>query len=155
MHLGRRRFLHHAGNAGIVSLLLAHGFLKTAAAARPAWNKAAFEATSLKNALAAVVDQPLVETAEVRIIAPDIAENGAVVPVGVTSSMEGVEAIAILCEKNPQPLAAIYEIPPGTFADLRTRVKMSESADVVVLIRSRNRYHIATRSIKVTRGGCG
>lgn len=151
----RRTFIRNAGNAGAVALLAAHGFLRPGQARAELWNKPAFNATSLEDALEIVVDAPLIRSAEVIIVAPDIAENGAVVPVGVTASMMGVESIAILCEKNPHPLAAVYEIPAGTLADVKTRVKMAGTSNVVVLVKADGKFHMATKEIKVTRGGCG
>lgn len=152
MDSGRRSFVR---NTGIIALLFSSGFLEVARAEAVLWNKPAFDATSLKDALAQVVDQPLIEGADITIVAPEIAENGAVVPVGVATAIERVESIAILCEKNPRPLAAIYEIPAGTLADVKTRVKMAETSNVVVLVKAGGKLHMASKEIKVTRGGCG
>lgn len=147
--------MRNAGHAGVIALLLAQGFLKPARADAALWNKAAFDAGTLEEALAQVAGQPLLESADIIIDAPDIAENGAVVPVGVETSLTDVESIAILCEKNPRPLAAIYEIPAGTLADIKTRVKMAGTSNVVVLVRAGGKYYAASKEIKVTRGGCG
>ncbi len=155
MDSGRRSFIRNAGNAGVIALLVANGFLRPKNARAALWNKPGFEATSLEEALAKVVDGPLSEGSDVTIVAPDIAENGAVVPVGVITSMNGVESIAILCEKNPHPLAAIYDIPAGTLADVKTRVKMAGTSNVVVLVKAEGKFHMVTKEIKVTRGGCG
>jgi sulfur-oxidizing protein SoxY len=155
MDSGRRTFIRNAGNAGVIAMLVANGFLRPENAVADLWNKSAFEATSLEEALKKVVDGPLADSADVTIVAPDIAENGAVVPVGVIASMAGVESIAILCEKNPHPLAAIYEIPAGTLADVKTRVKMAGTSNVVVLVKAEGAFYMASKEIKVTRGGCG
>ena len=155
MDSGRRAFIRHAGNTGVVALLVANGFLKAESAGAVLWDKAAFDATSLHDALARIVDGSITNSDEVEIVAPAIAENGAVVPVGVIASMPGVESIAILCEKNPHPLAAIFEIPEGTFADVKTRVKMAGSANVVVVVKAQGKFYMASKEIKVTRGGCG
>ena len=151
----RRTFVRTAGSAGILALLVARGFLTVGEARADLWNKPAFDAESLEDALSALVDSPSSESAGVTIVAPDIAENGAVVPVGVIATMKGVESIAILCEKNPHPLAAIYEIPAGTHADVKTRVKMAQTSNVLVLVKAGGRIHMARKEIKVTRGGCG
>ena len=155
MDSGRRTFIRNAGNASVIALLVANGFLRPESAKAALWNKPAFGATSLEEALGKVVDGPVADSADVTIVAPDIAENGAVVPVGVVASMPGVESIAILCEKNPHPLAAIYDIPAGTLADVKTRVKMAGTSNVVVLVKAEGRFHMASKEIKVTRGGCG
>ena len=159
MDSARRSFVREVGGSGVIALLVACGFLPESAFA-DLWNKPAFGATSMEEALAAIVNGSQVvdkqlEGGDIEVIAPEIAENGAVVPVGVIAAMPGVQSIAILCEDNPQPLAAVYEIPPGTLADVRTRVKMARSSNVVVLVKAGGVFHMATKAIKVTRGGCG
>jgi sulfur-oxidizing protein SoxY len=154
MDSSRRTFIRDVGSAGVIALLVSYGFLPEHVRAE-LWNKAAFDATSFEEALANIVDGPRVDGNGVEIIAPEIAENGAVVPVGVIATMPDVESIAILCEDNPQPLAAIYDIPPGTLADVKTRVKMARSSNVVVLVKAAGAFHMASKEIKVTRGGCG
>ncbi len=151
----RRTFVRTAGGAGILALLASRGFLAVGEARADLWNKLAFDAESLEDALDVLVNSPSSESADVIIVAPDIAENGAVVPVGVIATMTGVESIAILCEKNPHPLAAIYELPAGTHADVKTRVKMAQTSSVLVLVKAGGRVHTARKEIKVTRGGCG
>jgi sulfur-oxidizing protein SoxY len=92
----------------------------------------------------------------IQFIAPPIAENGAVVPVGV--KVDGgirVHALALLCEKNPRPLAAYYELSPQAVPFIRTRIKMAETASVIALIRTDAGFISAETLIKVTRGGCG
>jgi sulfur-oxidizing protein SoxY len=86
---------------------------------------------------------------------PDIAENGAVVPIGVASAVPKTEAIAILVEKNPNMLAAMFEIPPGTDPAVGTRVKMGQSSNVYALVKADGKYYVASKEIKVTLGGCG
>jgi sulfur-oxidizing protein SoxY len=87
---------------------------------------------------------------------PQIAENGAVVPISVSSKIPGTDAIAIFIEKNPNKLAANFYFPEGTAPALSTRVKMSESSLVHALVKTKdNKYFLATREIKVTLGGCG
>ena len=164
MDSSRRTFIRDVGSASVIALLVSYGFLPAQARAQ-LWNKAAFDATSLEEALANILDGASVDDTRgdskrpdsngIEIIAPEIAENGAIVPVGVIAAIPDVESIAILCEDNPQPLAAIYDIPPGTLADVKTRVKMARSSNVVVLVRARGVFHMASKEIKVTRGGCG
>ena len=121
-----------------------------------AFNKAAFEAKNLNDALKALgaSGAPAASTS-VTLTAPDIAENGAVVPVGVVSTLAGVEAIAILIEKNPNPLAASFVLPAGTEATVQTRVKMGQTSDVYALVKVGGQFLMAKKEIKVTLGGCG
>ena len=86
---------------------------------------------------------------------PDIAENGAVVPVGITSNIPKTRSIAILVEKNPNMLAAVFDIPAGTEPSLSTRVKMGQTSNVYALVKADGKYYVASKEIKVTLGGCG
>jgi sulfur-oxidizing protein SoxY len=86
---------------------------------------------------------------------PDIAENGAVVPVCVSSSIPKTESIAILVEKNPNMLAAVFDIPAGTDPAVSTRIKMGQSSNVYALVKADGKYYVASKEIKVTLGGCG
>ena len=86
---------------------------------------------------------------------PEIAENGAVVPIGVVSNIAKTQSIAILIEKNPNPLAAVFDIPPGTEPALSTRVKMAQTSKVYALVKADGKSYVATKEIKVTLGGCG
>ncbi len=130
------------------------------AAAQPsgvAWNKDAFSAKTVDEVVKAYGGGSPTETTEVSWgSTPEIAENGAVVPVSVTSRIPDTESIAIMIEKNPNKLAANFRFPPGTDPIVSTRVKISESSNVHALIRTKDgKYFIATREIKVTLGGCG
>ena len=87
--------------------------------------------------------------------APDIAENGAVVPVNIESKIPGTESIALLIEKNPSPLAASFDIPAGTELSVTTRVKMAETSNVYALVKANGKYFVAKKEVKVTLGGCG
>ena len=86
---------------------------------------------------------------------PDIAENGAVVPVGVASTLPNVTMVAILIEKNPNALAASFNLPEGTEANVQTRVKMGQTSNIYALVKSDGKFFMATKEIKVTLGGCG
>ena len=95
------------------------------------------------------------ESADISITAPDIAQNGAVVPVGVTSKVPGTQAVYILVDKNPSLLAASFNIPQGTEANVSTRIKMGQTSDVLALVRANDKYFLAKKEVKVTLGGCG
>ncbi len=153
----RRQVLKSGSGATLLALLAAAGWLKPGEAfAADAWNHAAFEAHSLDEtvkALGGATPTPSVGVTFVQT--PDIAENGAVVPIGVTSAIPRTDAIAILVEKNPNMLAAIFDIPAGTEPSLSTRVKMAQTSNVYALVKADGRFYVASKEIKVTLGGCG
>ena len=154
MNLQRREALKAGGGLGLLGLLAAAGLI-TPGQARAEWNKAAFDAKTVEETLKALGAGTPANSADVPITAPDIAENGAVVPVGVVSALAGVEAIAILIEKNPNPLAASFVLPAGTEATVQTRVKMGHTSDVYALVKVGGQFLMAKKEIKVTLGGCG
>ncbi|MCX7151926.1 MAG: thiosulfate oxidation carrier protein SoxY, partial [Proteobacteria bacterium] len=90
-----------------------------------------------------------------QITAPDIAENGMVVPISVTSNLAKTQSIAILVEKNPSTLSASFDIPDGTDPFVQTRVKMGQSSNVYAVVKADGKYYSAVKEIKVTLGGCG
>ncbi len=154
MNLQRREALKAGGGLGLFGLLAAAGLI-TPGQARAEWNKSAFDAKTIEETLKALGASAPANSADVQITAPDIAENGAVVPVGVVSALAGVEAIAILIEKNPNPLAASFVLPAGTEASVQTRVKMGQTSDVYALVKVGGQFLMAKKEIKVTLGGCG
>lgn len=141
---------------GVFGLLAAAGLLSTreAFAQQQAWNKAAFETTSMADAYKVLGGTPA-ESADIAITAPDIAENGAVVPVGVASKIPNTQAVYILVEKNPNMLAAGFNIPQGTEANVATRIKMGQTSNVYALVKANDKYYVASKEVKVTLGGCG
>ena len=149
----RRAFIRSTG--GLLGLLLAAGFLRPEDVPAQEWNQAAFAARSLDELVKLLDGGGAQESAEVAIVAPDIAENGAVVPIGVVSKLAQTESIAILVEKNPNALAALFAIPEGTLPDLQTRVKMAQTSNVFALVRAGGKHYYAAKEIKITLGGCG
>lgn len=119
------------------------------------WNKAAFEMKSLQAAFKALGADGPVSSDAILIKAPDIAENGAVVPIAVETKLPKTESISLLIEKNPQPLAASFDLPAGTDPSVSTRVKMGESSDVYALVKADGKFFVAKKEIKITLGGCG
>ena len=97
----------------------------------------------------------LVESKDIIITAPDIAENGAVVPVAVTSKIPNTDSIAIIAEKNPFPLAASFDIAPGVEAYVSTRLKVGQTTDMRAVVKAGGKYFTAAKEVKVTVGGCG
>ena len=125
-------------------------------AAQAAWNQAAFEAQSLAAVVRALGGTvAAAESKQVQLQAPEIAENGAVVRVSAASQLPGTTQLTIVVEKNPNALAAVFELPPGTDAHLATNIKMAETSKVYALAKSGDRYYYAAQQVTVTLGGCG
>ena len=152
----RRQALKRGGGLTLATLLVAAGWLKPGDAAADAWNKSAFETKSLDDTMKALGGgTPAASKAIAFFSTPDIAENGAVVPIGITSNVPKTESIAILVEKNPNMLAAVFDIPSGTDPAINTRIKMGQSSNVYALVKAEGKYYAASKEIKVTLGGCG
>ena len=155
MNEQRRSTLKAGGSAGLLALLAAAGILRPGDVLASDWNKAAFETKTTQEALKALGASSPAASGDILIRAADIAENGAVVPVGVESRIPGTQSIAILVDKNPSPLAASFDIPAGTEPSVTTRVKMGQTSDVYALVKADGKYYMAKKEIKVTLGGCG
>jgi sulfur-oxidizing protein SoxY len=148
----RRELLSHGTT--LLGLLATAGLLPTAA--RAAWNAGAFDAKTLSAVVRALGGQAPVESRDVNLTAPDIADDGAVVPLGVATSLAGVRRLLLLVEKNPSVLSAIVEVGDGLEPMISTRVKMSQSSDVYgVAMMTDGRVLFARKDVKVTLGGCG
>jgi sulfur-oxidizing protein SoxY len=141
---------------GVFGLLAAAGLLTTgeALAQQQAWNKAAFDTKSMAETYKVLGGTPA-ESADIAITAPDIAENGAVVPVGVASKIPNTQAVYILVEKNPNMMAAGFNIPQGTEANVATRIKMGQTSNVYAVVKANDKFYVASKEVKVTLGGCG
>jgi len=152
----RRNVLRAGGTVALGWVLAAAGVLRAGAAAAQAWNKAIFETHGMDATLKALgIAKPAASKDVVFVSTPDIAENGAVVPIGVTSAIPNTESIAILIENNPNMIAAVFDIPPGTEPAINTRVKMGETSNVYAFVKADGKYFAASKEIKVTLGGCG
>jgi sulfur-oxidizing protein SoxY len=154
MNKQRRNVLKTCSGAALMSLLAAAGIIVPGMALAE-WNKAAFDAKSMADTLKALGAGAPADSKDVQVTGPDIAENGAVVPVGVSSTLPNVTMVAILIEKNPNALAASFTLPEGTEANVQTRVKMGQTSNVYALVKSDGKFFMATKEIKVTLGGCG
>ena len=151
----RRIFLKGSLAAGTAGVAVAAGLL-TPRAVVAAWNEKAFQAKSIDDALSASMGMASNTASDaIKIKAPDIAENGAVVPVSVKVDMEGVESIALLAEGNASPLVATFALGSGAVADVSTRIKMGKTSDVIAVAKAGGALHSARKSVKVTIGGCG
>lgn len=121
-----------------------------------AFTKAAFEAKSVADAAKAFGGNTLVESKEVTIQGPDIAENGAVVPLTAATTLTGVKSVLLLVEKNPSALVAKFDVNENIVPSFGTRAKMGQSSDVyAVAITEDGKAHFAKKEVKVTLGGCG
>ena len=124
-------------------------------AALAAWNENAFGAKTAQDALKSLGAGTPTASNDILIEAPQIAENGAVVPIEITSNIPGTTSIAVVLEKNPFPLAAKFDFNEGALPYVKLNVKMAETSDVRVVATAGGRHHAATKEIKVTIGGCG
>ena len=156
MNRERRKLLKTGGGFSLLSLLGGTALLAPFAAHAQTWNKAAFDTHNLAETMKALGGADPAPSKDIVFFqTPDIAENGAVVPVGITSNIPKTESIAILIEKNPNMLAASFEIPAGTEPAISTRVKMGQSSNIVALVKADGKYYTAAKEVKVTLGGCG
>ena len=148
----RRELLSRS--AAVAGLMASAGLLP--AAAQAAWNQTAFDAKSVADVIKALGGSAPAESKEVSITGPDIAENGAVVPVVAATTLPGVKRLLVLVEKNPNTLAAVFDISDAVDASIGTRVKMGQSSNVyAVAVMADNKVLFAQKEIKVTLGGCG
>lgn len=154
INLERRKALKTGGGLGLLGLFAAVGLVQPGMARAKDW-KSAFEAKTLDEALDALGVIIPESSAAVRLTVPEIAENGAVVPVTVDSSLVNTEQIYILVEKNPSVLAASFVLPEGTESFVTTRVKMRETSKVIALVKADGKFYRAVKEVKVTAGGCG
>ncbi|HQR19329.1 MAG TPA: thiosulfate oxidation carrier protein SoxY [Burkholderiaceae bacterium] len=153
MEQNRREFVKRTG---VLGLMAAAGLITVEqAVAQQAWNKAAFEGKSTNDVVKALGGSTVAQSGDIAITAPDIAENGAVVPVGVTSKIPGTQGIYILVDKNPNALAAGFTIPAGTDPTVSTRIKMGQTSNVHAVVKAGDKFYVATKEVKVTLGGCG
>ncbi len=155
MNMKRRVFLKGSLASGMVAVAVGAGLISPRQVLA-AWPKGAFEAKSVSDAMNGVVGTDLAPASDaIKLDAPDIAENGAVVPVKVTAEMDGVESITILAEKNQTPLIASFNLAAGTQGFISTRIKMGQTSNVIAVVKAGGKVYSARKEVKVTIGGCG
>ncbi|MDP2431454.1 MAG: thiosulfate oxidation carrier protein SoxY [Pseudomonadota bacterium] len=154
MNILRRNVLKGAGAAGAVSVAVAAG-LMTPTAAFAGWNKAGFESRDMGGAMGSIGGGGAAASGDINVKAPDIAENGAVVPVEITSSIAGTDSIAIVGEKNTMPLIAVFNFSNGGQGYVSTRIKMGSTSNVIAVVKAGGKVYKAHKEVKVTIGGCG
>ena len=151
----RRLFLKGSVAASALGVAVGAGLL-TPQAVLAAWPEAAFTAKEVGAAAKELLGtDATTESADSNVKAPDIAENGAVVPITVETSIEGVESIAIMASENPVPLVANFVMGEGALGFSGTRIKMGKTGDVVALVKAGDTVYTARKNVKVTIGGCG
>jgi sulfur-oxidizing protein SoxY len=151
----RRIFLKRSLTAGAVGVAAGAGLLAPQQILA-AWNKAAFEAKATGDALSALMGaSDAQDSDQIKIKAPDIAENGAVVPVTVETTIADVETIAIMADKNPVPLVASFDLGKSASGFVSTRIKMGKTGNVVGVVKAGGKLYSAKKEVKVTIGGCG
>ncbi len=154
MHTRREMLTRSAQVAGMLAAL---GMLPGVARAQAAgYNTAAFEARNMADLMKALGGAAPVESKDVTVTGPDIAENGAVVPVGAATSLPGVRRLLLLVEKNPAMLSAVFDVSDAVEPNFSTRVKMGQSSNVyAVAMMADGKVLYAAKEVKVTLGGCG
>jgi sulfur-oxidizing protein SoxY len=152
----RRTFLKGIGAGGVMTAAFAAGILKPGQVfAAQAWNRAAFEAKEMGAALSALGVASAADSKDIVLTAPEVAENGAVVPLGVLSNIPNTVSIVILSLKNPQPLLASFNFSNGGLPDVQLRVRLAETTNVRAIIKTADgKFFSAQKEVKVTAGGC-
>ena len=154
MNALRRNVLKSAAGAGTVAVAVAAGLLKPTMALAGA-PRTAFEAKNVGDALKGMGATGAADSKDITIKAPDIAENGAVVPVEVTSGIAGTTAIAIVAEKNATPLIADFDLMNGAQGFISTRIKMGQTSLIRAVVTAGGKTYTSAKEVKVTIGGCG
>jgi len=155
MNTKRRSFIKNSAVAGAFGVAVSAGLI-TPRAVMAAWPKAAFAATDVDTAVSGVFgSSATTQSSDIALKAPEIAENGAVVPITVTSNIAGTESITLLISKNPTPLTASFNMGKSAEGFVSTRVKMSKTSDLVVVVKANGKLYSAKKEVKVTIGGCG
>ena len=136
----------------IIGLMAANGLITSAQANE--WEKQAFEGKSLDDVIKALGGGGTEKSAAINFTAPDIAENGAVVPLTIATTLKASQ-MAIIVEKNPTALSGIFYFPEGAEPFVSTRVKMAQTSNVFALVKAEQKWYFASKEVKVTLGGCG
>ena len=155
----RRLVLKGAGSVALIGfgagLELGFGSIPALAAANDKYPEDAFKQKSDADAIKALYGKTAEASDKVKLDAPEIAENGAVVPIAVTTTLADVTSISFFVSENPNALAASYVIPAGTLPTIANRLKMAKTCNVIAIVESGGKLYSATKEVKVTVGGCG
>jgi len=153
MHQTRRSVIKAGGAAALFAVF--GGVLLQPGRALAAWNKGAFEAKNIADAMKSVGVSNAEESKAIEIRAPEIAENGAVVPIDITSNIPGTTSISVFIEKNPFPYTGTFDFSQGAVPYVHLRVKIGESSPVRVVATAGGKHYTTAKEVKVTIGGCG
>ena len=152
----RRLILKGAGAIALTGLgVVSFSMVPVFAAANDKYPEDAFRQKRAADAIKSLYGRTAEASDKVKLDAPEIAENGAVVPISVSTTLTEVTSIAFLTSENPNALAAVYRIPPGTMPSVANRLKMAKTSDVIVIVEAGGKLYSATKEVKVTVGGCG
>jgi sulfur-oxidizing protein SoxY len=151
----RRLLLKGAGASGALLAAIAAGALRPGEVLAADWNTGAFDAKNIAGALAGMGIVSPVESADVILKAPDIAENGAVVPIEVSSNVPGTQKLSVFIDNNPNPLAAHFDLAGGALPSVSVRVKMQQTSNIRVVAHAGGKFFFTAKEVKVTVGGCG
>lgn len=150
----RRTFLKGTVAGGMLGVAASAGLLAPRMVLA-AWPESAFNAKNVDDALEALLGSTTTaESGDIKIKAPDIAENGAVVPITISTGMKA-ESISVFIAKNPSPLATSFALGGSTLGFVSTRVKMGKTSDLIAVVKAGGKLHSAKKTVKVTIGGCG
>jgi len=151
----RRTFLKGSLASGAVAVAVGAGLL-TPQTVLAAWPKGAFEAKGVDKTMSALFgSSSTADSKDIKIKAPDIAENGAVVPVSVTTGIAGIESISILAASNPSPLTSSFNLGANAEGYVSTRIKVRKTSKVTAVVKAGGKLYAASKDVKVTIGGCG
>jgi sulfur-oxidizing protein SoxY len=152
----RRLILKGAAGVALIGLgNLPFGLAPALAAANDKYPEDAFKQKGDADAIKALYGKTAEPSDKVKMDAPEIAENGAVVPISVSSTLDNVTSISILVAENPNALAASYRIPAGTLPSVANRLKMAKTTNVIAIVEAGGKLYSASKEVKVTVGGCG
>jgi len=145
----RRKFLC------VLATCLGSSILFPLRAFASAWNKSAFDAVGLADALQQMAIANMISTKELKLVAPDKAENGAIIQIEANSLLPNTETIYVLVDKNPTALLGIFSFKNGAQPYFVTRIKMAETSDITIIARASNQFYITSKKVEVLENGCG
>jgi sulfur-oxidizing protein SoxY len=153
--LTRRLILKGAGSVALAGLGIVSFRSTSLAAANDKYPEDAFRQKDSNEAIKLLYGRTAEPSEKIKLDAPEIAENGAVVPVSVATTLAEVTTISFVVPENPNPLAAYYKIAPGTMPNVANRLKMAKTSNIIVIVEAGGKLYSAMREVKVTIGGCG
>jgi sulfur-oxidizing protein SoxY len=151
----RRLILKGAGSVALAGLGIVSFRPLAASAANDTYPEDAFRQREANEAIKLLYGRTAEPSDKVKLDAPEIAENGAVVPISVATTLTDVTSVSFLVPENPNVLAAYYKIPPGSMPNVANRLKMARTSNVIVIVEAGGKLYSATKEVKVTVGGCG